>query len=114
MAEADHRVLGERLEGDPDKREEIGDRDGAALFIGRRQVLDECVDGDYEESAECADESEESGDCGEAEAGTERIAVMTMRPKRPGRIMPCSIFPAEAHPARKLPMPMPKLSAASK
>src|SRR5579871_997777 len=69
MAEADHRVLGEGLEGDSDEGKEIGDGDGAAFFFGWGNVLDQSVDGDDEESAEGADEGEESGDGGEAETG---------------------------------------------
>ncbi len=69
VAEANHRVLRERLEGDADEGEEIGDGDGAAFFFGRRDVLDQRVDGDDEESAEDADEGEKRGDGDEAEAG---------------------------------------------
>src|SRR5580704_16869412 len=69
MAEAEHRVLGERLKCDADKREEIGDGDGAAFFFGRRDVLDERVDRDDEESAEDADEGEKRGHGRETEAG---------------------------------------------
>jgi len=58
VAETNHRVLRDRLKGDADEREEIGNGDGAAFFFGWRDVLDERVDGDYEESAEDADEAE--------------------------------------------------------
>ncbi len=46
--------------------EEIGDGDGAAFFLRGRDVLDEGVDWDDEESADGADEGEERGDGYEA------------------------------------------------
>ncbi len=68
MAESEHGVLGERLEGDADEGQEIGDGDGSAFFFGFGAALDERVHGYDEEAAGDAEEREQHGDGGETQA----------------------------------------------
>lgn len=68
MPEAQHPILGERLQRHADEREEIGDGDGPAFFLGCWAALDQGVHGNNEEAARSAEEREQDRDGDEVQA----------------------------------------------
>lgn len=58
MAEANHAILRDGLEGHANEGEEVGDGDGPAFLLTAGALLDQSVDRDHEEAARDPEKSE--------------------------------------------------------